>query len=721
MYLARGAAAPRLWRRVASRWVAVRYAQHSRALAPRQRRWISSGPPEVPRGRTSPEGGDSSDEENSNDFRGPRNRIIDGCLGAFAFAGIAFLIAANRGADQWESSSPRVSFQEFTSRFLAKGKVLRVEVVNQQKIRAVLLPSVRGAVSTSVMVDFGSPERLEERLEQVQLALGKTVLEFVPVRYTRDSSALDAARQIVPIAVLFSLVALLGRRAASNAQAALQQGVGSGESTLDRVIRMGKASPLGKADLKTSVRFDDVAGMKEAKFEVAEFVDFLKNPKKYRALGAHVPRGALLVGPPGTGKTLLAKAVAGEADVPFYSITGSDFIEVFVGIGPSRVRDLFARARKNAPAIVFIDEIDAVGRRRARGGFAGGANDERENTLNQLLVEIDGFASSGTEVVVLAGTNRGDILDPALTRPGRFDRSITIEVPDIEDRKEIFKIHLSPLKLAEGVNEDQLASRLAALTPGLSGADIQNICNEAAIGAARGDRPGVDWAEFESSVDRLLGGLRKASGILTAKTKETICFHEVGHAVVGWFLSHADPILKVSIVPRTSGALGYAQHLPEDLKVATKEELLDRMAVLLGGRASEELYLGSISSGASDDLDKATRLAYSLVSVFGMTDALGLVSYQQREEYGSPVNLHKPYSEATSRLIDEESRRIVAEEYERAKALLAARGEEVRSLTELLMRKETLGFNDIRRCIGERPFPLKPEYEAYVRADREGE
>jgi len=478
----------------------------------------------------------------------------------------------------------------------------------------------------------------------------------------------------------------------------------------DRFLKMGRVTPVSAKDIKSKVKFEDVAGMTEAKAEVMEFVDFLKNPKRYEHLGAHIPKGGLLVGPPGTGKTLLAKAVAGEANVPFFSMSGSDFIEVFVGVGPSRVRDLFSQARKHAPSIVFIDEIDAVGRRRARGGFAGGANDERENTLNQLLVEMDGFSTS-TGVVVLAGTNRSDILDPALTRPGRFDRTITVDKPDLVDRQAIFKLHLKPLRLQPELDIEELSMRLAALSPGFAGADIQNVCNESAIYAARRNGEWVSLIDFENASERVLGGLKKSADLLLPEEKHCVAYHEAGHAMVGWFLEHADPVLKVSVVPRASGALGFAQHLPDELRLLPQQALLDKIAVLLGGRAAEETFIGRITTGAVDDLDKTTKIAYAMISELGMNLKVGLVSYQNRQ---NEQTFLKPFSEAVGQTIDSEARTLIETQYERAKALLREKAELVHKLAALLRAKETLSYSDIVECVGERPYPMKESYRRFV-------
>lgn len=431
------------------------------------------------------------------------------------------------------------------------------------------------------------------------------------------------------------------------------------------IFGMGKSNvQIYGVDKKIKTKFKHVAGMETAKIEVQEFVDFLKDPKKYQKLGAQIPRGALLVGPPGTGKTLLAKAVAGEAGVPFLSISGSDFVEMFVGVGASRVRDLFKKAREKAPSIIFIDEIDAVAKKR-HGKFGG--NDERDNTLNQLLVEMDGF---GTEesVIVLAATNRADILDSAVLRPGRFDRQIEITLPTIKDRTEIFKVHLKKIKLNAEKSREEYARKLASLTPGFSGAEISNVTNEGAIIAARSDLESVGIREFEKAIERVIGGIEKKT-VMTADEKKIIAYHEAGHAVAGWFLEHSNPLLKVTIIPRSKGSLGFAQYLPEEISLYSREALYDMICTALGGRISEDLFFNKISTGAADDIKKVTQIAQSLVSVYGMTDRLGLVGYHSEE------SSLKPYSEHTNEIIDEEVRRIVFECYERTKVLLESKKE----------------------------------------------
>uniref|UniRef100_A0A7S2U6Q7 AAA+ ATPase domain-containing protein n=1 Tax=Attheya septentrionalis TaxID=420275 RepID=A0A7S2U6Q7_9STRA len=437
-----------------------------------------------------------------------------------------------------------------------------------------------------------------------------------------------------------------------------------------------------------------------------EFVDFLQDATRFTKLGAKIPKGALLCGPPGTGKTLLAKAVAGEADVPFYSISGSDFIEMFVGVGPSRVRDLFKEARANAPCIIFIDEIDAVGRKRGKGGFSGG-NDERENTLNQLLVEMDGFSPSAG-VVVLAGTNRADVLDPALLRPGRFDRQIVVDKPDLQGRKEIFQVHLRGIKLEGEV--DDVAGRLAGLTPGFAGADIANICNEAAIVAARRKGESVCYDDFERATDRIVGGL-ESNKIMSKEERSIVAHHEAGHAVAGWFLEHADPLLKVTIIPRTSGALGYAQYLPKEVFLRTQDQIMDIVCMALAGRAAEEVFFGGVTTGASDDLRRVTGLVYSTIQVYGMNQRVGQLAFPQ-DPNAMPGD--KPYSDATAEAMDEEARAIVDAAYQRTLALVREKKDQVEKIANLLLDKETITHDDMIDQIGERPFQGDAAYTEYV-------
>jgi AFG3 family protein len=494
---------------------------------------------------------------------------------------------------------------------------------------------------------------------------------------------------ILPILIFIGLWILLMRKMGGGA------GGGGGPGG---IFNIGKSrATLFDKGTRVNITFADVAGLDEAKVEVMEIVDFLKNPKKYTALGGKIPKGALLVGPPGTGKTLLAKAVAGEAQVPFFSLSGSDFVEMFVGVGASRVRDLFKQAREKAPCIIFIDEIDAIG--RARGKNMMMSNDERESTLNQLLVEMDGF---GTDVgiIVLAATNRPDVLDTALLRPGRFDRQISIDKPDVKGREAIFKVHLKPIKVSEKVDIHKLAEQ----TPGFAGADIANVCNEAALIAARKNKGAVDMSDFQDAVDRVIGGLEKKNKIISPDEKRIIAYHEAGHAVCGWFLEHAYPLLKVTIVPRGTAALGYAQYTPKEQYLYNTDQLDDQICMTLGGRASEDIFFGKISTGAQNDLQQITRIGYAMVTVYGMNDKVGNISFYDPQQDQS---FTKPYSEETSKMIDEEVRKLIDNAYIRTKNLLTEKRAEVEKLAEALLDKEVLFQSDVETLIGPRPFQDK--------------
>jgi AFG3 family protein len=474
-----------------------------------------------------------------------------------------------------------------------------------------------------------------------------------------------------------------------------------------QIFNIGKSrAALFDAENKVKITFADVAGLEEGKEEVKEIVDFLKNPTKFTKLGGKIPKGALLIGPPGTGKTLLAKAVAGEAGVPFFSLSGSDFVEMFVGVGAARVRDLFKQAKEKAPCIIFIDEIDAVGRSRGKGSMPG-ANDERENTLNSLLVEMDGFATD-SGVIILAATNRPDVLDPALLRPGRFDRQISIDKPDLVGREAIFKVHLKPLTLDTDVDP----KKLAAQTPGFAGAEIANVCNEAALIAARRNKDKVGMQDFYDAIDRVIGGLEKKNKIISPEEKKIVAYHEAGHAVAGWFLEHADPLVKVSIVPRGIAALGYAQYLPKEQFLYTTEQLLDEMCMTLGGRAAEEIVFGKISTGALSDLERITKMAYGMVTIYGMNEKLGNVSFYDSKQ--SEYSFNKPYSEATSQTIDEEVRKIISGAYERSKKLLNDKRKELEIIAQELLKKEIIFQQDLETLIGKRPFDKQTTYQEFT-------
>jgi cell division protease FtsH len=484
---------------------------------------------------------------------------------------------------------------------------------------------------------------------------------------------------------------------------------GGGSGGAGQIFNIGKSrAQLFDKNTRVNVTFKDVAGLDEAKVEVMEIVDFLKNPKKYTNLGGKIPKGCLLVGPPGTGKTLLAKAVAGEAEVPFFSLSGSDFVEMFVGVGASRVRDLFKQAKEKAPCIIFIDEIDAIGRARGKNMVSGG-NDERENTLNQLLTEMDGFATD-SGVIILAATNRPDILDSALMRPGRFDRQISIDKPDLVGREQIFKVHLKTVKLGTDVD----GKKLAAQTPGFAGAEIANVCNEAALIAARKNKQSVELQDFNDAIDRVIGGLEKKNKLISPEEKKIVAYHEAGHAVAGWYLEFADPLVKVSIVPRGVAALGYAQYLPKEQYLYRTEQLIDAMCMTLGGRAAEEVFFGKISTGAQNDLERITKMAYSMVTIYGMNERIGQVSfYDPNGEYA----YQKPYSEKTSEMIDEEVRKLIDNAYQKVKQLLQDKKKEVETLAEELLKKEILFQSDLEALIGKRPFDTKTTYEDFMESD----
>lgn len=667
------------------------------------------------------DGDDGGDKKNKKDSDDDGQQMQELGMGAALLAVIASLYFS-RSKD---SAGNEVTWQDLRNKYLAQGWVEKMEVINKEKVVVYLRktplhpegaqdagfdPSSdtsssspptgpNGEKYSRVFFKIGSVDSFERQLEDAQLDLGIHPRDFIPVKYSETLNLGEIAVRMLPTLFFVGFWIFLMRRMGS--------GGGAG-NPFNKMFSIGKANATTAKDTKSDVRFKDVAGCDEAKREIMEFVQFLKDPSRFTKLGAKIPKGALLVGPPGTGKTLLAKATAGEADVPFFSMSGSDFIEMFVGVGPSRVRDLFKQAREASPCIVFIDEIDAVARSRSKGGFSGG-NDERENTLNQLLVEMDGFKPS-EGVVVLGGTNRVDILDQAILRPGRFDRQVMVDLPDINGRKTIFEVHQKPLTISG--DPDEMAKRLASLTPGFSGADIANVCNEAAIVAARRTKDAIDMGDFEAAIDRVIGGLVKDSSLLDPEERRTVAYHEAGHAVSGWFLEHADPLLKVTIVPRSSGALGFAQYLPKELKLFTKEAMMDKISMALGGRVAEELEFGRITTGAADDLDKVTQMAYAMTTIYGMNENVGRLSFPPKDE----TQFKNPYSDKTAELIDGEVRSLVDEAYERTRAILTEHSEGLKALAELLLERETISQHDVVKILGPRPFEASASMAAYTMA-----
>ena len=571
---------------------------------------------------------------------------------------------------------------------------IKKDALNSEKFKDLKDRSIFGEdVGPHYFFEIGDVTQFRADLKDAEVEFakrnpGQTIQ--IPVEYTTQHNYFgDILGWILPFLLLLGLWMFLMRR---------MGGGGAGGGQLFNIGK-SKAQLFDKENL-VKVTFKDVAGLDEAKVEIMEIVDFLKNPKKYTNLGGKIPKGALLVGPPGTGKTLLAKAVAGEAGVPFFSLSGSDFVEMFVGVGASRVRDLFRQAKEKAPCIIFIDEIDAVGRARGRNMVQGG-NDERENTLNQLLTEMDGF-STDSGVIILAATNRPDILDAALLRPGRFDRQISIDKPDLAGRAEIFKVHLKPLKLNADVNADRLSTQ----TAGFAGAEIANVCNEAALIAARNNKTEIDMQDFQDAVDRVIGGLEKKNKIISPEEKEIIAYHESGHAIVGWFLKDLDPLVKVSIVPRGVAALGYAQYLPKDQYLYTTEQMENMMCMTLGGRVAEDIVFGRVSTGAQNDLERITRMAYAMVTIYGMNSNVGNVSFHDpNNEYG----FTKPYSDKTAEMIDIEVRKQIDACYQKTKALLTEKRDKLEELSQILLQREILFQHDLEEILGKRPFDVAKE------------
>ena len=612
----------------------------------------------------------------------------------YVVAGAVLLFIYLNGGDGDGMTKP-VGYTELKE-YINKGYVNEVKVYDNDEVEAYIIPD------SAKYVFPGKEARIGERpMLTSQIGSKEKFEEFIDAR-TADGVYKGNVKyetkpdywgnlfwNIFPLVIFIGIWIFLMRRMS-----------GGGGGAQGNVFNVGKSkAKLFEKDSANRVTFKDVAGQEGAKQEVQEIVDFLRNPQRYTDLGGKIPKGALLVGPPGTGKTLLAKAVAGEAEVPFFSLSGSDFVEMFVGVGASRVRDLFRQAKEKAPCIIFIDEIDAVGRARGKNPSMGG-NDERENTLNQLLTEMDGFGTN-SGIIVMAATNRVDILDKALLRAGRFDRQIYVDLPDLNERKEVFGVHLRPLKLDESVDVDLLARQ----TPGFSGADIANVCNEAALIAARHKKNSVDKQDFLDAVDRIIGGLEKKTKVMTAKEKEAIALHEAGHATLSWFLEHANPLIKVTIVPR-GRALGAAWYLPEERQITTKEQMLDEMCAILGGRAAEELFIGRISTGAMNDLERVTKQAYGMIAYAGMSDKLANLCYYNN---GNDMSFQRPYSEKTAELIDNEVKEMIREQYERAKSLLQEHSDGHRTLANLLLEREVIFAEDVEKIFGKRPWASRSE------------
>lgn len=602
-------------------------------------------------------------------------------------------------------ASTTIDFREFTT-MVEDGDVSKVKIVNEKQIQVFIKKEAinekekyKELKDNGVGASSGPQYSFEMPFEAFNTSLREfyednpEAMENKPVVTYEEQKDYwgDILAWTFPFILMIAIWIFIMRRMSAGAGGAGAQ-----------IFNIGKSkAQLFDKNTNVKVTFKDVAGLEGAKEEVQEIVSFLKDPEKYTSLGGKIPKGALLVGPPGTGKTLLAKAVAGEAKVPFFSLSGSDFVEMFVGVGASRVRDLFKQAKEKSPSIIFIDEIDAIGRARGKNSFSGG-NDERENTLNQLLTEMDGFATK-EHVIVIAATNRADVLDRALMRAGRFDRQIYVDLPDLNERKEIFQVHLKPLKLAENLDTDFLAKQ----TPGFSGADIANVCNEAALIAARKNKKAIDQQDFLDAVDRIIGGLEKKNKIITQDEKKVIAYHEAGHATVSWMLEHAAPLVKVTIVPR-GRSLGAAWYLPEERQITNTDQILDEMCAALGGRAAEEIIFGKISTGALSDLEKVTKQARAMVTIYGLNDKLGNITYydsQNNDDYG----FSKPYSEKTAQVIDEEISKIIEAQYIRAKELLTKHKEKLSSLADLLLDKEVIFKENLEDIFGKRPWKNQEE------------
>lgn len=628
--------------------------------------------------------------------RGPRFNIY------WVWGIIALILVSINIFNPFSPDAKRISYKDFQE-MLVKEDVEKIVIINNKNLVRVILkptslPKYKDQLTKGWAAASDKGPHFQFTIEKPEVFAADlrefynenpSVTQVEKIVDTEGEWFAPVLNFLLPLLIIVLIWIMLMRK---------MGGAGGGSGGPGGIFNIGKSrATLFDKGTKVNITFNDVAGLDEAKVEVMEIVDFLKNPKKYTSLGGKIPKGALLVGPPGTGKTLLAKAMAGEAQVPFFSMSGSDFVELFVGVGASRVRDLFKQAREKAPCIIFIDEIDAIG--RARGKNAIMSNDERESTLNQLLVEMDGF-SGESGIIVLAATNRPDVLDTALLRPGRFDRQISIDKPDMKGREAIFKVHLKPIKISDRVDIHKLAEQ----TPGFAGADIANVCNEAALIAARKGKAGVEMEDFQDAVDRVIGGLEKKSKIISPDEKRIIAYHEAGHAICGWYLEHAYPLLKVTIVPRGVAALGYAQYTPKEQYLYNTDQLFDQICMTLGGRASEDIFFKKISTGAQNDLQQITRMAYAMVTVYGMNDKVGNVSFY---DPSAEQSFTKPYSEETSKLIDEEVRKLIDDAFQRTKKLLMEKRDKVEKLAEALLDKEVLFQSDVERLIGKRPYEEK--------------
>src|SRR6056297_2913150 len=672
----------------------------------------------------------NSNQANQENQNNPNNKSSDKKpkpkFNMYWVYGIIFVLFIALNFMNFGTGPKEITWQDFKNNMLKQDEVQKIVVINKEKAEVYIKPDAINKSKYKELFDggmfstprqgphyfftIGSLEIFEKRLREVQEQMGDS--DYIDVRYeTRRDILGEVLTWLLPIFIIVAIWIFIFRR--------MTRG-GSGGGGAGGIFNVGKSKAvLFDKESNVKVDFNDVAGLEEAKVEVREVVEFLKNPQKYTELGGKIPKGALLIGPPGTGKTLLAKAVAGEAEVPFFSISGSDFVEMFVGVGASRVRDLFKQAKEKSPCIIFIDEIDAIGRARGKNPNMG-SNDERENTLNQLLSEMDGF-DTNSGVIILAATNRVDVLDKALMRAGRFDRQIHVELPDLNERKEIFKVHLSPLKKVDPeLNPDFLAKQ----TPGFSGADIANAVNEAALIAARKEKTKVEKQDFLDAIDRIIGGLEKRNKIISRSEKKTIAYHESGHATVSWLLEHANPLVKVTIVPRGQ-ALGAAWYLPEERQITTKEQMLDEMASLMGGRAAEEIMFGEISTGALNDLERATKKAYAMVTYFGMSPEVGNISFFDstgQNEY----SFTKPYSEETGVLIDKETKKIVENSYQRALKLLRDNKKGHEKLALRLLEKEVIFSDDLEEIFGKRKNDIieagdKNEYDSFSKENNKDE